>query len=61
MCARRGPTGGEREAVWENQKRLLKVEQRCTGRKRQGKGRKNSIYKGIDSLMDKLIYSSYLY
>lgn len=34
---------------------------RGTGRKRQGKGRKNSIYKGIDSLMDKLIYSSYLY
>lgn len=34
MCARRGPTGGEREAVWENQKRLLEVEQRCTGRKR---------------------------
>lgn len=27
----------------------------------QGKGRENSIYKGIDSLMDKLIYSSYLY
>ena len=30
----RGPTGGQREAVNENQKRLLKAQQRYTGRKR---------------------------
>lgn len=53
LCAIRGPTGGQREAVYENQKRLLKVKQRYTGR--------NNIYKGTDSLMDKLTYSSHLY
>ena len=61
LCAIRGPTGGQREAVYENQKRLLKVKQRYTGRKRQDKGRGNNIYKGTDSLMDKLTYSSHLY
>lgn len=30
----RGPIGGQREAVYKNQKRLLEVQQRYTGRKR---------------------------
>ena len=73
LCAIRGPTGGQREAVYENQKRLLKVKQRYIGRKRQDKGRGNNIYHyflfiflgitfiKVDSLMDKLTYSSHLY
>ena len=44
LCAIRGPTGGQREAGYENQKRLLKVKQRYIGRKRQDKGRGNNIY-----------------
>lgn len=38
-------------------KDFLKWNRDVPGRKSQDEGRRNSIYKGVDSLMDKLIYS----
>ena len=38
----RGPTGGQKEAVWENQKRLLEWNRDVPGRKSQDEGKGNS-------------------